>query len=314
VFSSPEIWQQFFSRVSCDPQQFRAISQRAECKVEDERYVQYEFNALLRYPVTHVGDGWYIAVDPHLLVRRTTQGMFYDMFEDARLNFTQIFGDPFAFFVGELLGSVCHREALWCEERWKLTVNNREMGRLGKRGDWAFRGQSHLVLFECKSLRPTRELLTYGRQETVEKMYQRLESALLQVVEQSNRIQQGAWTRHGLPPAEIICVVITFGRLSSVNASIVRDRLLERLQLHGLPLPPFLILSIAELDSVVRLVERGDPLDSVLYRMVQSLPSFDILHVFQDDLREQAVSSFVYAIGSEFLNSITELPGHAHDI
>ena len=306
--STPEIWNPFFSRVACTPAQFRIVNEKEKYRIIDERFIQYEFNPLQRFPIIKFAKNHHITVDTRLLLHRATLGIFYDMYERLGDEFLQRFGDVFARFCGDLLLSVCPSDRIWSEEKWKASTSNKGRMRLGKLGDWAYRGDTYLILFECKSLRPSLELLTYGHQSTTEKVYDRLTAGLLQIIEQNQRIQNGDWSQYSLHPGSSICVLVTYGQLHSANGHIIRTQIENRLRDSGFTIPPFLILSITELDSFIRLVELGLPLDAVINSAVEALPSFNVLQSFNLQLTERTVSSYVHKKGIDILESI--VPSH----
>ena len=98
----PEVWSKFLPKVACDRDAFRLMCEREEYKATNPLFVQFEFNPLHRFPVIDVGSNRFIAVDPLLIVERTTFGLFYDLFERDRTNFATRFGHVFDKFIGDL--------------------------------------------------------------------------------------------------------------------------------------------------------------------------------------------------------------------
>ncbi len=304
-FCTPKIWQKFIDRVACNRDKFREICARNEYKVEDKRYIQYEFNPLNRFPLIEISSERYLAVDPKLLISRSTLGLFYDLFESDGLKFTNYFGDVvFDRLIGDLLHSVYPPETLWSDSAWKKTVSDKQLNKIGKRGDWAYKGCQHTVLIECKSLRPNLELMTYGTEKSVKKVIERIAEALEQIVEQSKTIQKGKWQQFGLIPYPTICVLITYGRINTANGPFIRKQIIQLLSEKGFTIiPPFVILSLKEFDNVIRLCEIGYSLDEVVSNLTTK-DSFDIFRSYQNELSKRAVSSKTYDTANEFLESI----------
>jgi hypothetical protein len=73
----PEIWSKFLSRVACDRETFRRVCEDEVYQVRDARYVQFEFNPLRRFPIIDVGSQRYLAIDPDLVIARTTLERFH---------------------------------------------------------------------------------------------------------------------------------------------------------------------------------------------------------------------------------------------
>src|SRR5690606_3531795 len=141
------------AKVARDRDTFRAVCNRDLYRVKDALYAQLEFNPLHRYPIIDVGGGRFIAVNPALVVERTTLGLFYDLFERDGPAFTEKFGYAFDQHVGHLLGSVCAAETLWSAAVWESRLARKKPKNTGKFGDWVFLGGNRNVLIECKSLR-----------------------------------------------------------------------------------------------------------------------------------------------------------------
>ena len=126
------------------------------------------------------------------------------------------------------------------------------------------------MLFECKALRPSLELLHYGSQEAIETLRERVVSALEQVIIQTHDMQRGAWADEGLVPSPTICVLISYGRFYTVNLVSFRDRVRAALSAKGHIVPPFVVLSLKEFDTVIRHTELGEPLDRILFQVTEA--------------------------------------------
>jgi hypothetical protein len=294
----PEVWRPFLARVACRPDVFRNIANSDGHKAKESHFVQFEFNPLRRFPIIEVSDDHFVAVDPLLIAERTTYGLFYDLFERHGPRFAERFGHSFDRFVGQLLGSVCPAPLLWSAAEWEESRVSR--GAHGKIGDWAFRGNTHTILFECKSLRPSLELTTYGSDDSVQKVTDRIVSALGQLGGHAQEIGLGRWQSERLTkPA--VGVVVTYGRIHTINGPFTRKRIRERLVGMGLGQFPFVVLSLQELDMLVRLVELGHPFDE----LVLSIASRDgAFKAYREALAERAVSSFAFDKGAALLESL----------
>jgi len=301
----PEVWPQFLTRVACTRDEFRRTCENPLYRVSDARYTQFEFNPLVRFPVIDVGQGRFVTVDPHLLAERTTLGLFYDLFERDRTAFSRRFGYVFDRFVGNLLGSVCPSESLW----WEGDPNRAKPKNAGKVADWAYKGASRTILFECKSLRPPLELVTFGSDASVQATRERIVSAITQLSAHAEAIRLGKWANHGLAqrPEETVGVVVTYGQLQTVNGPFFRRRILNDLRQNGVAaIIPHVVLSITELDEVVRLVELGHHLDDVIATMAATEDSFVPLSRYADAFRDRcSISNFSYTRGSQLMESVT---------
>lgn len=301
----PEVWNSVLPKIACDREAFRETARKALYRVSAAHFAQFEFNPLHRFPIIEVQPDHFVAVDPYLIIERTTLGLFYDLFERAGRDFTTPFGHAFDRLIGQLLGSVCPTESLWSATEWEMKQFKSKPDH-GKIGDWVFVGSTCIVLFECKSLRPTLELTTYGSDDSVQKVVDRIASALEQLIDHNSSIQAGQWEAEGLPRGQAVCVVVTYGRISTINGPFTRKRIHQRLSDKGLDVPPFVVLSLEELDIVVRLVETGKRLDDIILTLSGREPSFNILRAFEDDLKDGAVSSFAFDKANAFLDRIVD--------
>jgi hypothetical protein len=309
AFCVPEVWTKFLSRTTCNPDDFRAACQDDLYRVKDALYTQFEFNPLYRFPLIDVGGGRFVAVDPDLIVERTTLGLFYDLFERDGTLFAERFGYVFDQLVGKLLGSVCPQDRLWSAAAWESGLAGKKLKNVGKIGDWVYIGESRHVLVECKSLRPSLELVTYGSADSVKATAGRIASALEQLIRHNRAIQQGQWQAQGLAPKPAACVVVTYGRIQTINGPFVRRRLRQELADKGLEALPFVVLSLEELDTAMRLVELGHPFDDVISSLASNDDSFEPLAQYAEELKSHALSSFAYNRSKAFMDGI--VPGAA---
>lgn len=300
----PELWTPFLERVSCDRDRFRQLADKDFYFVEDDLFEQFGLNPLRRFPITRLGHDRYLAVDPELIVERVASGLFYDLFENNGTQFSNQFGYAFDQFVGQLLRSACPTERLWSAAEWEQSQGQRKPQSV-KIGDWAYIGEDSTVLLECKSLRPTVELTTFGTDDSLAKVINRVASAIKQLIGHAASINDGKWEKLGLCARRIIGVVVTYGKFFTINGPFARKQIHKILKDEGLDPIPFVVLSIEEFDSVVRLVELGNSFDAVINRCATDENSFDPLFKFRAELKECAVSSSTFARGDEFLRQIT---------
>jgi len=302
-FCVPEVWTPYLDRVSCTRDEFRAISVDPLYAVQGLHFEQFGFNPLRRFPIINLGESRYLAVDPELIVERVTLGLFYDLFERDRVRFSERFGYAFEQFVGQLLGSVCPAQRLWSAAQWGK-ANGQSKRQSLKLGDWAYIGDSCTVLLECKSLRPSIELTTYGSDRSLVDLNERVAAAVEQLIKHSEGISDGKWEQAGLRSALTVGVIVTYGKFFSINGPFSRRRIREAISDKKLATIPFVVLSLDELDTVVRLVETGHSFDLLIQSLASDESSFDPLHKHHEELRERSVSSFTYSRGVEFMGRV----------
>lgn len=317
AFCVPEVWTPFLSRVSCTRDTFRSVAKQDEYDVSNPAVLkklnlrlspslfdQFGFNPLWRFPVINLEDSsHHLAVDPELIVERVTFGLFYDLFERDRMNFTRQFGHAFDKFVGQLIGSVCPSERLWSASSWEQS-NGQMKSKSGKIVDWAYIGDAHTVLVECKSLRPSLHLRTFGAEASVRGISERIASAVEQLTSHSRSIADDKWEQAGLKSRSTVGVIVWYGRVFTANGPFTRKRVREELENRGLTPIPYVVLSIDDLDMVVRLVELGHSFDGLIESLAAE-ESFNPLHKYQDELAGSHGSSFTTDKGNRFLDGLT---------
>jgi hypothetical protein len=289
-----ERWADVARAIALDQKSFNAATPERN----SDPYGAYRFNPLLRHPVIQVESDRFIAVDPWLLVDRTSWGVFYDIFEKYQDTskfkaFSEAFGYAFERFVDTLLQSVVVTQGIWREATSNI-VASRIAGGSGKNshkvGDLAVPSTTTSVLIECTSKRPTRDLCEMAQPKKLEKTAEALAEELRQAFEHISAIQSGSWTQEGLQPGAWVALVVTFGRFHMINSVWFR-KLIDK-HFEGGIRYPYVVLSHAELDSVVRLVEQGNDFGTVVSRCASS-DSVDPLAAFYlSELQRDAVSSF----------------------
>lgn len=281
---TPDLWGRLLDRICCTPQQFR--ERQTAFSADSTAYPQFEFNLVRQLPIVEITPGRFLTIDPELIVERATYGLFYDLFDRDKFAFSKNFGASFEKFVGMLMRSAIAPKAVWSHADWKAT--NAKSKIKGKVSDHAYVGSADTILFECKSLRPTVKLITVADEASMTEITERIVESLQQLIEHNNAIKAGHWTGAGLPQRNATAfVLVMYGQLYMVNSVFWRDRIAKRLKELGLETRPFVVLSISELDSVIRLVEIGHSLESVIVDLCDPLKSLSSF----PELRVDAVSS-----------------------
>ena len=306
-FCVPEIWTPFLDRVSCTRDEFRAIADKAVYKSSSGGFEPFSFNPLALRPIVNLGEDRYLSVDPELLIERVTFGLFHDLFAKHKMVFTERFGFAFEAFVGQLLCSGVSEDLLWSASKWEDSTTKKKENR--KLCDWIYQGSTASVLFECKSLRPSLRLTTYGDERSLNGLNIRIAKAVTQLSRHSKGINDGAWSKSGLSPAaDYVGVIVTYRKLYTANDPFCRDHVAEILAGTDVEPIPYIVLSIEDLDSVVRLLELGHPLDGLVSKMVSESPCGP-LTLFRRDLEEVSLSLFTLNKAQKFLDGIVSYSG-----
>jgi hypothetical protein len=301
-FCIPDVWGPFLGRVAVHRDEFRKIANRPEYLVEDENHSQFSFNPLRRFPICEIGQDRFLAPDPELIVERVTLGLFYDLFEAFGTEFSKNFGFAFEKFVGSLISTAGSPTQFWSASDWEMRQQRKQQNQ--KVTDWAFRGVKHTILLECKSLRPSLNLTTFGSQKSMDDLRKRVKDAVRQLTIHAEGINAGKWEQAGLHAASHLGIVVTYGKFYAVNGPIAKRRIRDELAKEGVTPIPYVVLSIGELDSVIRLVELGHNFDEIVHSITSDELHFDPLTVFSKELKDNATSAITIATGQAFLDRV----------
>jgi hypothetical protein len=137
----------FFDRYSKSTSDMRLLCEEVESF--DENFV-YTFNPLLQFPLVSfvsAGRSKLIAPVPRYLIRRFTEGVYYDIL--GAQGFEAAFGDSYQTYVGEVLEAVNSRNSLAV-----LGESDYVVGKDRKRSvDWIASDDTGELFIECKTKR-----------------------------------------------------------------------------------------------------------------------------------------------------------------
>ncbi|MCC6678265.1 MAG: hypothetical protein IT436_14080 [Phycisphaerales bacterium] len=295
-----ENWNRFVELTSCTPREFGQISRHSGHAAEDMRYDLFSFNVLRSRPLIDLGDGHFVAPDPHLVYARVAAGMYYDLLDSDGEHFTRPFGYRFAHLVHNLTASACGTGRVWADTSVPRAVRSTPPSR---HVDVAYIGDSATVLIECKSLRPSTKLLMLGDPLDAEAMVARVAGAVQQLYEHAEAIRAHKWSSYGLAARDCVGVVVTYGNIPTVNGTLFRRRVAQVATTNSAPSIPYLVLSLPLFDSLLRLVEHGNALDDV----VHSLTNDDDAAFpgrYEQDLWLDAISEITRRRGQAFLDTL----------
>lgn len=289
--SVPEDWRKFLDRVSWRPEDYRRLWTE---KISE--YPQFQFNPLRRKPIVQLKLNRFMALDRDLLIDRVTQGLFYDLFDAHKSRFSERFGTALEEFVGDLLKSVVTHGSFWHHS--DCIDASRSPSKVADHAYWI---NDYMALFECKSLRPTLKVASAIDESSLDDVTNRVVAAIEQLIEHAASISAGDWVMHGIPQREVKAIVlVTYGRFYTVNSMWWRRAISDKCGADRLP--PFVVLSLEELDSLLSLVDRGWMFDTVISTICE-IPN--ILEAFPE-LKNHAVSSLTTSRGLALLESIRD--------
>ncbi|UYV11602.1 MAG: hypothetical protein NCW75_09860 [Phycisphaera sp.] len=250
-------WLAVTRRLACTPEDFRARANQEIETLADDRYWMYAFNPLKDRPFIETADDRWIAPVPDYVVGRITRSMWHDLNAAHGNAFRTAFGFRFQNLVGHLAASTIEGQTVIQEHDLPSNLGS-EIGT--KSADVVITGPECHVLVECKALQASQRLLSLGRTEDVEKIIERLTDAMEQVCQHAASINRGEWAEHGIGPKPCVGVVVSFGQVLGVQGDLLRNRIAKRLADKGCTPIPYLLLSIGEFDTLMKLAElRFDP-------------------------------------------------------
>lgn len=263
-----DAWPRFLRLVSGTHAEFKRRSHELAGPSPDPRYALYQFNMLKRFPMIDIGGERFITVDPQLLRVRTSLGMCYDLLEADGSKFTPSFGHRFANLVGDLARNAFGTERVWSEP--ERTQQPRAL-RARKRADHALIGDAATILIECKAFKPTRDLLMTGDSVLTDTLVGRVADAIGQLTEHACDIRDGKWASLGLTARACFGIIVIHGEIPTANGGLFRDMVLRALPRTGQMPLPYMLLSLSEFDSFLRLVELGHAPDVVIAALTESI-------------------------------------------
>ena len=156
--------------IAADPNQFR--QRYEEMKQKDRRFRIYDFNPLFTFPILRP---WHhhqsktmeqdrmVAPLPNLIAYRISTGIFYEMFNRYKEQFSRYFGYLFEAYTGRLLEASVDPPNLMAEDTIRRTYPESS----GKTPDWIVLDGSTAILIECKATRFSLPALATGAEESI---------------------------------------------------------------------------------------------------------------------------------------------------
>jgi hypothetical protein len=261
----------FLQEVVLDYQNFREKAREEERKVP-LGLEKYAFNPLRGYPIIKTdqkknGKRQYVIPVPLLLLRRITDGVYYDLFAKYKDRFSQFFGLVFEEYVGSLLGEFYDNDHLIREPAY---------GKPLKKGpDWIILEDSHAILIECTINRLTKKIKSLGDfSELQKKLQQKLVSCIEKYPQKIEDIKTG---KTGIPNYDRITsfysLIVVLDPLYGAN-SIVRDLISSELRKEEMNNFSYQILWIGELEDLC-VFKENEQLSSVLDRKIRDFEKSD---------------------------------------
>ena len=282
--------------------QERFVSEHDRLKNADRRFAMYDFNPLLSYPVVRpfeseraprAEEDALVVPLPDLLLSRLSVGVYHQMLNRHKEEFTRYFGHLFGEYVGMVLQNSVPPGALVSEDEIRQTYPAKR----GKVPDWAVVDGSTAVLVECKATRFNRIALATGDESEVDKSLKQVLKGLGQLHEfaEACRAKRPGLERfHGC--TEFKPVLSTPEPPYLVNSHFFREHVDGLLAARGITGLPWLVLPVDELERLQPHLKAGINLGETVDALREPGTTFnDVLEGMVERTNLSYKDSFLYA-------------------
>ena len=270
----------------------------------DRRFAMYDFNPLFLFPIVRP---WQqkkaflmdldrlVAPIPNLLLYRISTGVFYDLFNHFKTDFSNYFGHVFEAYIGRILRHSFRSTNLLPEDVIRKTYSPEK----GKVPDWIIIDGATAILVECKATRFSRSALITGEESAVN-------DSLKQVIK---GLRQLHWFRESCiakrPGLEVLhpCtdfkpLFVSLEPLYLVNSTFFRECIDAQLAREGIVGLPWRILAVDQLEKLQPHLAAGIKLDKILEDLNRK--QFDtILEEVHEKTGLTFKDSFLYSVSEE---------------
>ena len=285
--------------ISADSIKFR--KKYEQMKQQDRSLRMYDFNPLLSYPILRpwkhscgksMSEDRIIAPLPNLIPYRISTGIYYEMFNQYREEFSRFFGHLFEIYVGRLLSKCVCNLAIFSEKDIRKTYPES----LGKVPDFTIIDGSTALILESKATRFSLKALGTGADAAIKDSLKQVLKGLKQLYDFHVALRKKT---KGLAAFDhctsIKAVLITYETLYLVNTGLFKlyldDLLLERFKISNFE---WHILSVKELEVLqpffaagVSMAETMDHLKNTSFNNVITLYRSKIGLSYQDSVLYQ---------------------------
>lgn len=229
-----------------------------ELRSLDENWA-YAFNPLWQYPLITVSDEITVCPIPGLLIRRITEGLYFDVIGEDPNAMSAHLGPAFQSYVGEVIERAASGNYVFLpEERYGPKKAIRDTV------DWIVSDDSGSLFVEVKLLkmgRAAKEQL--APHEAVKREFGKMAKAVGQIYATLSEARDGkypTWKPNGLPVYPVVVTLDDWNLFShttySLLADMVRDELVRRdLDPNLVDTNRYVICSIAEFEHGIQVID-----------------------------------------------------------
>ena len=238
----------------------------------DRRFAMYDFNPLFLYPVIRPCKGkqfqritpnqdFFHAPLPQLIDYRISTGIYYQLFNEYKEDFSKYFGYLFETYVGEVIKNCLTSETLLSETKIRQFYPTNK----GKVPDWIVVDSNTLILIECKATRFSRAAQAIASEDVINKSLAQVKKGLKQLNSFINACKLKLPELERFQDCNIFKpVLITFEPLELINSEFFRKHINQLLQEEGIQDLAWQILSVGNLEILQPHLATGIKLTQVL--------------------------------------------------
>ncbi|MEM8675571.1 MAG: hypothetical protein AAGF83_17115 [Cyanobacteria bacterium P01_G01_bin.67] len=246
-----------------------------ERKNSDRRFKAYDFNPFLQYPLikpcqnkqfSKSKEEYYHAPVPNLIASRISTGIFYQMFNEYKIEFSNYFGFVFEKYVGLVLENCVVSETILSEsDIRKFYPTNK-----GKVPDWVVLDGSTAILIECKATRFSRAAQSIASEKVVNLSLKQVTKGLKQLTEFISACRSKVTQLNKFHHCDkFISIVMSLEPMYLINSDLFQNHIDSLLEQKNIPKFDWQILSINELESIQPHLINGIKLSQVMENLRQ---------------------------------------------
>lgn len=282
------------SQIASDQKQLSSLYEKRQ--VGDRRFKMYDISPLLEFPIIYpcrgtgfidYGNNIISAPVPDLIARRSSIGIYYQLFN----NFTHIFPDYFGHVLENYLGIVLDNcitsEQIFNENQISSSYS-------GKKPDYAIIDGSMAILIECKAVKLKKDAKTMANEEAINESLKQIIKGLKQLNEFIEACQKNL---PGLDKfdgcSKFKPVLVSLEKVYLINSDPFRNHINDLLRDEGIINLDWQILSIGELERLQPHLVEGIHLSEVLRDLEQKTFN-DVLENLAAQTHKTYKDSFLY--------------------
>ena len=233
----------------------------------------YDLNPLFLFPVVrpwshnnrvpYSKDRMIVPV-PNLIAYRMSTGVYYQLFNEYKSNFSDSFGIIFENYVGWILEEAVNGKKIVHES----TIRKNYSEELGPVPDFVILDDKKAILIECKATKFTRGALVTGKEDYVIDSLKQLIKGLKQLA----KFRKACLDKH--PSLEMFhnyksfeTVLLTIEPLYLINSELFREIVNDELLKEGIPKFDWRILSVNELEAFQAHIKAGQSTSAILKKL-----------------------------------------------